>query len=355
MKPKKKIYLIMLSLMTALSGFAQKQTFDIVSYTPPKGWTEKQGDGNISYSKIDGGSWAQIASYQHRNSEGDIQTDFDKEWNELVAANKTISSSEKTQPQTAEGWTVMSGSGVWQYNGANVASVLTVYSNNSVCVSVLCNATAQPYLKEYQTLLGSLYLDAASVTVTPATENTDPTAAGANTSMNTGNTSITGLWIAYRGEEAGYMNGFRMTTGGYFRKEYLLKEDGTYIFRVKNWSAHMENIYFVYETGTYTVNGNQLTITPKQGKAGWWKKEGSRTDKWGSYLKAADYKLETVTYPFYTQHQESRENMLFILTNTNPVKRDGTIDINDNQTKKWVYGWGGTKSLIDNPPGFKTN
>ncbi len=333
----------------SISGFAQKQTFDVVSYTAPKNWTEQKGEDNISYSKIDGSSWAQIAIYQHRNSEGDIQTDFDKEWNELVAANKTISSPEKTEPQTAEGWTVMSGSGVWQYNGANVATMLTVYSNNSVCISVLCNATAKPYLKDYQTLIGSLDLDASKATETSSTENN-------SASANTNGVSLTGLWIQYRGEDAGYANGFRMTTGGYFRKEYLLKEDGTYIFRMKNWSAHQDNIYFVYETGTYTVNGSQLTISPKQGKAGWWKKYGNITDKWGSYLKADnDYKPEKTTYPFYTQHPENRNDMLLILTNPNATKRDGTIDINDGTTKKWVYGWGGTKSLIDNPPGFKMN
>lgn len=80
--------ILMLSPLLAMggAGFAQqKQTYDIVTYTPPKDWTEKQNGGNISYSRIDGGSWAQIAIYQHRDSEGDIQADFDKDWNELVA------------------------------------------------------------------------------------------------------------------------------------------------------------------------------------------------------------------------------------------------------------------------------
>lgn len=336
--------------LSSISAFAQNQTFDIVTYTPPKDWTEQKGESNISYSRIDGGSWAQIAIYQHSNSAGDIQADFDKEWNELVVSGKTISSPEKTEPQTADGWTMMSGSGVWQYNGANVASILTVYSNNSVCISVLCNSTAKPYLKDYQTLIGSLNLDASKATETSSVENN-------SASANTNGVSLTGQWEQYRREElAGGLNGYRFYTGGYYTKEYLLKEDGTYIFRRKNWVASRDDIYFIYETGTYTVNGNQLTITPKQGKAGWWKKYGSIANKWGSFLKADnDYKPEKTTYLFYTQHQESREDMLLILTNPNATQRDGPIDINEGTTMKWVFRWGSQKKFIDNPPGFKMN
>lgn len=64
------------SILLGGCAFAQKETFDIVTYNPPSGWEGKQGNGNISYSKIDGGSWAQITIYEHRNSEGDINTDF---------------------------------------------------------------------------------------------------------------------------------------------------------------------------------------------------------------------------------------------------------------------------------------
>ena len=168
----KSILLSFIFAMLSVNLFAQQQTFDIVSYNAPKDWSEKKGEGNISYSRIDGASWAQMAIYQHRNCEGEIQIDFDKDWNELVANGKNISSTEKTEPKTTDGWTVMSGSGVWQYNGANVASILTVYSNNKICVAVLCNATAQPYLKNYKDLIGSLDLDASNISKNSADEIT---------------------------------------------------------------------------------------------------------------------------------------------------------------------------------------
>lgn len=68
----KKVSLIITAFIIAISTIAQKQTFDIVSYEAPKGWAEKQETSAMSYSKVDGSNWAQIAIYNHTNSDGDI-------------------------------------------------------------------------------------------------------------------------------------------------------------------------------------------------------------------------------------------------------------------------------------------
>ncbi|MBS1576553.1 MAG: hypothetical protein JST09_14710 [Bacteroidetes bacterium] len=342
----KKVSLIITSLIIAISTFAQKQTFDIVSYESPKGWAEKQETSAMSYSKVDGSNWAQIAIYNHTNSDGDIQADFNKEWNELMVAGKNISAPEKTNPETQDGWTVISGSGTWQYNGAKVASILTVFSNNKVRLSVVCNATAKAYLQDYLTLIGSLKLDATGVTESPGTGN-NTTAPAQNNNSN----SIAGTWINSVSESRGLLNGFNMYTGGYMRKEYVFKEDGTYMFRQKDWMAARDNIYFAYETGTYVVKGNQLTLTPKTGKAGWWNKDnvGHDVKKWGSYQKAEKYKLETVTYAF--QFETSDYGKSLLLNYDKATQRDGDHPSGNGQYTSYSRDEG--KSRIDNPPGFK--
>lgn len=347
----KSIIISILFAMLTANLFAQKQSFDIVSYTAPTDWTLKQGNDNVSYSRIDGASWAQIAIYQHRNCEGDIQTDFYKDWNELVAANKTISSPEKTEPKTAEGWTVMSGSGVWQYNGANVASVLTVYSNNKICVAVLCNATAQPYLKNYKDLISSLDLDATSVNNTNASTNIE-TQTNANT--NTNHTSIVGLWTNYILETTGYnVGGMPQYTAGYLRKEYQFNADGSYTFRNKQWLTKAADITFLYETGTYTVSGNQLTITPASGKGGFWAKTNS-SKEWGKLKKYTDYNLEKATYTFEIINDPTYGNGI-ILKSGKPTTRDGGKFNAPNDPYEFRYSFRKLESLIDNPPGFKLN
>ncbi|OJU63196.1 MAG: hypothetical protein BGO01_11265 [Armatimonadetes bacterium 55-13] len=328
------------SLLFGLAGAAvQKQTFDIASYDAPAEWTAKKGGDYISYSKTDGENWCQIAIYHHRISKGSIKADFDNEWKELVAEGKTISEPEKTEPQMANGWSVMAGTGLWKYNGANVASVLTVYSNKKVCVSVLCNTTAQPYVKDYQTLLASLSLDASKASNAPVS------AAPANKS------SLVGLWVDYKTENNGYQNGSPMLTGGYFRREYLLKSDGTYVFRAKDWSVLAGDILFIYETGSWKVNGNKITITPKKGKGGWWGKTRS-TKEWGPLKRASSYKLQPTSYTFELHYESLVKETFLVLYNGQGTQRDrGTSGGGQN---RWSYSPRElTKSLIDNPPGFK--
>lgn len=102
----KKHILSLVFIICAIATFSQHKTYDIITFTAPRNWTEKQAEGNITYSRIDGGSWAQIVIYHHRNSEGDIQSDFDKDWKELVVGDRTISVPEKTEPKTEDGWWV---------------------------------------------------------------------------------------------------------------------------------------------------------------------------------------------------------------------------------------------------------
>jgi hypothetical protein len=151
----KTLLLILMSFSTT-PIFAQKTTYDVVSYTPPAGWKQETGNNYVSYSRIDGGSWAQMAIYKSTSSKGDINSDSDSEWQAIVLAAHTMEKEEKTKPETADGWTVMSRSGVWQYNGANVATILTTYSNGQVCVSILFNATARPYFNDYKKFLSEV-------------------------------------------------------------------------------------------------------------------------------------------------------------------------------------------------------
>lgn len=50
--------------------------------------------------------------------------------------------------------------------------------------------------------------------------------------------------------------------------------------RNKQWLTKAADITFLYETGTYTVSGNQLTIIPANRKGGFWAKTKS-TKEWG--------------------------------------------------------------------------
>jgi hypothetical protein len=341
-----KLLLFLLVSTIAISSFAQQKTFDIVSYTAPTNWTEQTGGGNISYSRIDGSSWAQIAIYARRQSDGDINTDFDKDWKELVATGKTISAPDKTGPKTSDGFMVMSGSGVWQYKGANVASILTVYSNKNICIAVLCNTTAQPYAKEYKNLISSINLEEAKATQkSSSSQNTN--------TENGGNASIVGIWAYNLLETSGYANGYPQYTAGYFRLEYTFKSNGTYTFFRKNWSAYQKNIMYLYETGTYTVNGNQITINPKSGKNEEWSKKDNRNSLWGNLVKSETRKSDKETYTFAIKYfSGSKDYSLELYSDKQDTEREHSNAPTEDGKYRSSYT-SRKEPLIDLPPGFK--
>ncbi len=317
----------------SIEVLAQQETYDIVSYTPPKNWKKEDHSTAAVYSRIDGGSWAQMGIYKSTASKGSIAEDADSEWNAIVLALHAVEKEEKTTIESADGWSVMSRSGVWRYNGANVAVILTTFSNGKTCVSLLCNATAKPYLKEYQKLV-------SSITLNQMPQNQYSYEPGTSAE------NITGLWANNMNETSGYMS------GGYFRREYQFNANGTYQYRAKHWSNFIKDIQFIRETGTYTINGNQLTLVPGQATGEWWSKAKSgRTNEWGSYQKAYQHPLEKTTYTFELKYLSGMENTYLILKTNKPTARDGK---QSNQGNANEFNYSSTpigKSLIDNPPG----
>ena len=163
-----------------------------------------------------------------------------------------------------------------------------------------------------------------------------------------------GLWTNYILETTGYnVGGMPQYTAGYLRKEYQFNVNGTYTFRNKQWLTKAADITFLYETGTYTVSGNQLTIIPANGKGGFWAKTKS-TKEWGKLKKYTDYKLEKTTYTFEIINDPTYGNGI-ILKPGKPTNRDGGKFNAPNDPYEFRYSFRNKESLIDNPPGFTIN
>lgn len=343
-----KIFLFLLMVLNGLVAVAQREYYDIAIYTAPKHWKKETGNSLVMYSRTDGGSWAQMGIYKGNASLGNIEADIDAEWKNLVLSQHTITDKyEKGKPQNTGKWTAMSRSGVWQYKGSNVATILTTYSNGSVCFSTLLNATAQPYMSEYEKMLASLSINEKELKKYAFQQEgnkkqTDPSVAN--------NFPLVGLWVDYSLETTGNnMNGIPQYTAGYLRKEYAFYKDGTYTFRNKQWITKANDILFVYETGTWAVKGNQLVISPKNGKGTFWKKKASSVE-WGEYVKDLDYKLEQVTYTFKIIEDPNYSNTI-ILNSTKPTQRDGGKFNAPNEPYAFHYSFRKLPSAIDNPPG----
>lgn len=193
----KAYFITAIIVCTGIVAHSHQLTYDIISYTAPKGWKAEQLNNAIVYAKSNGASWAQLAIYKSAASKGSIEKDSKSEWEYIVASQHTITGkTEQTKPATEGGWQVMSRSGIWQYNGTNVAAILTTYSNRQVCVSVILNTTALPYMEDQKRLLASLAFNTGNnASQSPAAQQSN-TVTKTNSGFSFSPTTFDDGWIS---------------------------------------------------------------------------------------------------------------------------------------------------------------
>jgi hypothetical protein len=133
----------------------------------------------------------------------------------------------------------------------------------------------------------------------------------------------------------GAMNGYN--TGGYFTYQYKFGTDGTYRFVYVGASAYTDANALQYESGTYSINGDQLTIQPVSGSNEEWSVVGGpvkpaamsdvQIDKikrsWGKRLKSAARNLEKYTYTFRIEYMAGNHANALIVEYNGQTVREG--------------------------------
>lgn len=143
-------------------------------------------------------------------------------------------------------------------------------------------------------------------------------------------------------------------TGGYFWQEYRFNANGTYQYLVKVFSVFSSDIYFLYESGSWSVSGTQLTVNPTKGKdQAWSKSTNGATSEWGSLTTNSSRQLEKVTYTYGWKHWEGTGTTDLQLHYAQETVRDGTFS--DAATQQWYYqSFANTyPSYMTLPPGFE--
>ena len=137
-----------LCLIISVLSFSQTETFDIVSYTPPKDWKKEIKPGVINYLKINEatGAFCVIAMYASSASTGDAEKDFKNDWKELVETPYKAEPNPQTETQTTgDGWKVVTGAAAVKLDGFDIYILLTVASGFGKTVSVRCSMNDQSY------------------------------------------------------------------------------------------------------------------------------------------------------------------------------------------------------------------
>ena len=342
MKP---LFRLVLGLMLAVSSFAQKESFDVILCTVPAGWKQQQHEGGFQLSIADSktGGYAMAVITRATASEAPARENFNRQWDRMVRGVVSAAGEPAmAEPALSNGWEIVSGSGHYTDRGAQGMVVLLTATARGQTVSAVLMANTQQFQDDLLALLESLELKA------PADRSDPP---GATPAPAGNSAALVGLWVDYHNESSGrFANGMTMFTGGYTRREYRFMADGTYVFRAKDWLVVQKEIFFAQESGTWTANGNRLTLVPDQGRGEWWSKAASgKTNEWGRPARVSEWKLETVTYAFELRHFAGTNETHLMLEPSRPTGREGGSGSPASQRSYRPRATG--QSLIDNPPG----
>jgi hypothetical protein len=129
------------------SVFSQTEKLGIVSYTPPKGWNKTVKENIVAFTDLDEatGHFCIITLYGATPGTGNPESDFKREWNNLVIKPFKAEANPETATEVSDGWTAIAGGSAVQHDIGKAAAFLTVISGGGKTVSILGLFNDQSY------------------------------------------------------------------------------------------------------------------------------------------------------------------------------------------------------------------
>ncbi|MEO5860183.1 MAG: hypothetical protein ABIR33_14695 [Pyrinomonadaceae bacterium] len=257
-----------LFVLSALGSFtkatsAQAETLGSVSYTAPVGWNKTAQANVVAYSKVDPatGKFCIITLYGPTPGTGKPETDFKREWANLVLKNMNADADPKTESQMENGWTATGGGSATDVSGAPAFALLTVLSGGGRTVSILGVFNDSAFTASLAAFSDSIELGkAAADGPAPPVQNGDPRGLRQLTIAD-----IAGEWGETAGDNTRYVD---RATGVYagadsvhFTSKMTFTANGGYaddFFGLQNGRKIQGNT-----TGTVSIDGRVLTIKRK--------------------------------------------------------------------------------------------
>ena len=192
----KKIVAFSIFNLWAIILFAQQQTYDLISYTPPSGWKKEVKDNMISYTSTNSkkNTWCQIHIVKSTISKGDIEADFKSEWEGIVVKSYHPEEEPFTNEVTeVDGWKIKGGTTKYVFNKSNAIVTLVTASGYDRCMSIVATYNSETYGDAISKLIESVKLEKPSTepskTVTASTPSTISSFGFSTTNFDDGWTS----------------------------------------------------------------------------------------------------------------------------------------------------------------------
>lgn len=151
--------LLFLGVLYSTIVFAQQQTFDITTYTAPKGWGRQATENSIQFSKEDAakGNYCIIMLLKSIPGTTDAKANFDAAWQTVVKETVTVSTPPEMQPPASEnGWEAQTGYAPFESDGNKGIALLVTSTGFEKMVNILVMTNTEVYEKEISDFLESV-------------------------------------------------------------------------------------------------------------------------------------------------------------------------------------------------------
>jgi len=157
------------------AAFAQtSETFDIISFTTPKGWHKKAAESAVQFTREDAvkGTYCLTTLYKSVPGTPDAKKNFELAWASVVKEMVTVSDAPKMESAaTEDGWETHSGSAAFESDGNKGIVLLITSSGFDKMVNLIILTNTDVYEKDMTTFLESISLKK----IAPATKTTTTT------------------------------------------------------------------------------------------------------------------------------------------------------------------------------------
>ena len=157
----KKTELILALIFISFISFAQQQTFDITTFTSPKGWEKQNSESAVQFSKEDvsTGGYCMITVFKAVPGTTNSKENFDLAWTSVVKEMVAVSTQAEMQsPATENGWEVQSGYAPFESDGNKGIAVLVTSSGFEKMVNIIILTNTDTYEKDVTAFLESVNL-----------------------------------------------------------------------------------------------------------------------------------------------------------------------------------------------------
>lgn len=167
----KKILFISFCLLT-INVWGQTATFDITTYSAPKGWKKQSTQNAIQFIRQDSakGAYCLITLYKSVPGPSTSKDNFDMAWASLVKEVMKVTTPPTMQaPSTENGWEAQSGYAPFESDGSKGIALLVSTSGYQKMVNILILTNTDIYQQEMTSFLESVNFKKPAATNQPDT------------------------------------------------------------------------------------------------------------------------------------------------------------------------------------------